>query len=178
MSKKVVLIAIAALVAAAAVVAIVLVVTKKDSNQANTATVSTAQKTEATAVNGSISSLLAKNEARVCTYSTTTDGDEAKGTAYFANGKLRMNYTSTSEGKSTSGSMIVNGDTQYIWDTNTKQGFKFAFKVSEPTTSSDTQGVDVNKSLDFSCKSWSVDESLFSPPSDVVIKDFSTILNQ
>jgi uncharacterized protein YxeA len=127
---------------------------------------------------GSIQSFLAAGNNKRCTY---TEGDTS-GTIYFASNKrMRMDYQSTGDNPA-NGSMIVSDTQQHIWDNTTKEGFIMAFKPTEgssnSTATSQNQAVDVNKSYNFSCESWQVDESKFTPPTDVKFTDLKALTDQ
>lgn len=150
---------------------------KQESTQNSTQT----QTEQQTTTEATLASFLTSSDSKTCTYSTTVDGRETKGTVYFANQKLRMDYSSTStDGKTQGGSMIVTNGTQYLWDSSSKQGVKFAFTSDSANTQNNNQtnSVDVNKKYSFLCKSWTVDEFKFTPPSDVTFQDFSSIQQQ
>ncbi len=139
----------------------------------------TSSSTEHKATNASLSELLEEGEPRKCTYSGSNEGYEYSGTAYFSSDKqMRNDYKSEREGKTRDGSMIISDGTQYFWSNETKKGFKTAIKSDESQqTSSDTsENVDTDARFSFHCSSWTVDESKFTPPSDVTIQDLSQIM--
>lgn len=139
----------------------------------------TSSKTEHKATNASLSELLEKGEPRKCTYSGEIKSGEYSGTAYFSSDKqMRNDYKSTADGKTRNGSMIITGDTQYFWNTETKKGFKTAIKAddSQQTSSDENDSVDTKAKFSFHCSSWTVDDSKFTPPSDVAIQDLSQIM--
>jgi hypothetical protein len=184
MSKKA-LFAVIAVVILAVGGGVAYMLTSSDSddnkNQTNTQSTTQTKAEQPTTTEASLASFLTSQDSKTCTYSTTIDGRETKGTVYFANQKLRMDYTSTSsDGKTQGGSMIVTNGTQYLWDTSSKQGVKFAFTSDSASTQNNNQtnSVDVNKQYSFLCKSWDTDESKFTPPSDVTFQDFSSIQQQ
>lgn len=124
--------------------------------------------------NASINKLLAENQNRACTFNFEDDGAQLAGTAYFAEGEqARMNYTHSKDGATTDGSMIITENSQTFWDNNTKKGF--IYKTSAEDTTSQEQGVDTNKDINFKCVDWSVDTGYFSPPTEVTIIDLSSI---
>lgn len=127
----------------------------------------------------SLSALLEKSEPRKCTYSGEVKSGEYSGTAYFSSDKqMRNDYESTTNGKTRSGSMIITGDTQYFWNAETKKGFKTAIKAddSQQTNTEENDSVDTNAKFTFKCSDWSVDDTMFTPPSDVNIQDLTQVM--
>lgn len=131
------------------------------------------------ATNASLSELLEKGDPRKCTYDGTIKSGEYSGTAYFSSDKqMRNDYKSTVDGKTRNGSMIITNGTQYFWNTETKKGFKTAVQAndSQQDTSQQSESVDTKAKLNFHCESWTVDDSKFTPPSDVAIQDLTQIM--
>jgi cell wall-associated NlpC family hydrolase len=122
------------------------------------------------AAEASINDFLASGENKKCTYVDGTDS----GTMYFAYGNMRADFVSA-EGN---GSMIITESKQYIWDDAEKAGVMFNVDTTDDTTSTeDYGGMDVNQNFQFNCSNWSVDASMFMPPSDVTMTDFSELFN-
>jgi hypothetical protein len=117
----------------------------------------------------SISDFLTSGENKRCTY---VDGSDS-GTMYFAGGNMRADFVS-SEGN---GSMIITQSKQYIWDNEEKAGVMFNVDASDTDLSEDYGGMDVNQNFTFNCTNWNVDASMFMPPSDVTMTDFSELFN-
>lgn len=130
----------------------------------------------------SLVALQAKGEPRKCTYSNDIKDGKYVGTAYFSSDKqMRNDYKSTVNGTERSGGMIITSDTQYFWDNETKKGFKTAItengseKSSNSSQTNNGQNVDTKAKYSFKCESWTVDESKFTPPSDITIQDYTQI---
>lgn len=133
--------------------------------------------TQASTESGSIKEFLAAGENKECTYSTA----ESNGTMYFASGeRMRMDYKGTgADAEASSGSMIIQSKSQYVWGNESKEGIKFAFdKDAAPTDDETNSSTNLEQDYSFTCKSWNVDESKFTPPSDVTFRDFSALTNQ
>ncbi len=137
----------------------------------------------------SLSALQAKGEPRKCTFSSEVKNGTYSGTAYFSSDKqMRNDYKSTVSGTERNGGMIITGDTQYFWNTETKKGFKTAIKASDTSKSSSSSSssntsqsssdsnVDTKAKYNFHCESWTVDESKFTPPSDITIQDLTQVM--
>ncbi|MEK7194949.1 MAG: hypothetical protein AAB561_00530 [Patescibacteria group bacterium] len=135
---------------------------------------------EGTGGKTSLEGLLKSNKAQECSYSVDADGAKMSATVYIANGKMRTDSTVTTGGQTMKSNMIVDGQTSYVWSDGTSQGFKMTLdnlKSEEPTGSNQQgQAVDFEKEFDYSCKGWSVDNSKFTPPSNIKFTDFSSMM--
>jgi Na+-transporting methylmalonyl-CoA/oxaloacetate decarboxylase gamma subunit len=124
----------------------------------------------------SLKDILAAGLPQKCTYTDVTDQTSINGTTYIFNGKVRADFTSVVAGKMTTGHTIYDGKTSYIWTDGTTSGFKMEIDTSAPSltgTPTQQQGLDLNKTVDYSCGAWLPDTSLFNPPSDVTFTTFS-----
>ncbi|OGG03951.1 hypothetical protein A2W14_05805 [Candidatus Gottesmanbacteria bacterium RBG_16_37_8] len=127
----------------------------------------------------SLKDLLTSGRPQKCTFTDTTDERNTQGITYVATGKVRGDFTSTDEGKTANMHMMIDGKTSFIWVDGESRGFKMVFKPEdldeEQITNTPNQAIDPDKKIDFKCTSWSVDNSLFVPPSNVEFTDFSTM---
>jgi hypothetical protein len=112
-----------------------------------------------------------------CTFATTKDGFEVTGTSYLnGQGKYRVDFTSKDNGQTTTGHNIFDANAMvYFWIDGQTQGFKYDL-VSYETAG---QGaVDPNADTEYDCTSWSVDNSMFTPPSSVEFVSFADLMNE
>lgn len=134
----------------------------------------------------SLKDLLALNKSQMCTYEySDPEGGSVKGVVYISGGKTRGDFTTTANGKPTSGSMINDSKYVYTWSPDTKQGFKMEIteemmKIGESTgsASSQKQSIDSNAKYDYKCSNWSADNSKFTPPTDIKFTDYSSTIKQ
>lgn len=148
-------------------------------NSSNTQQNETKQVETTNETKTSLSALLEKGDPQKCTYSGEIEGGEYTGTAYFSSDKqMRNDYKSTVNGETRDGSMIITDGTQYFWNTETKKGFKTAITAddSQQTSSEENDSVDTNAKFTFNCDTWTVDDSKFTPPSDVTIQDLTQLM--
>lgn len=106
-----------------------------------------------------------------CTYN---DG-QTTGVVYTANGKARMDFTSTTNGVSTASHSVIDGDIYYSWIDGQPSGFKFSMNQSTTGSAGSNQNVDVNKETNYNCSSWSPDNSKFVLPTGVTFTDLSKL---
>lgn len=142
----------------------------------------------------SIMSLFKLGKSMECTFSFSSDGMRGEGTGFFADGNARVDslYTGT-DSAPTASYMITDAKNKvmYTWtlDNGVAQGVKMAIPddapendTSAPTTPSpmptgDT-GITPETDVDYNCKPWSVDNSVFVPPTDVEFMDMTNMQAQ
>lgn len=127
-----------------------------------------------------LSRLLKSGRATKCTFKS----QEISGTVYIA-GKNRAAYQfNSTDPEIGSGGMILSENTMFIWRDKTKDGIKKTFSPEELESAKKTAGsssesassVDWDKEYNFSCTSWRVNNSLFTPPSDVKFTDMQQMM--
>lgn len=131
----------------------------------------------------SLKDLLAGNRNVSCT--TTYPIDEktsTNGTIFVSGKKMRGDFNVTVSGKNMMTYMIQDGTYVYVWTSDATQGTKMKVDAVEKATGDQTQktnqSFDVNKQVDVKCSNWSVDESKFTPPSNVTFTDLSQMLQK
>lgn len=93
-----------------------------------------------------------------------TSANETIGTVYVADGRVRSDFTSTAAGKPIVGHALVLDNTAYAWMDGMSQGFKNSF---DATTTANSQGVNPDERVSYSCEPWVADAGLFSVPADI-----------
>jgi hypothetical protein len=133
----------------------------------------TVEPTKATAAEakGTIKSLLTSGVPQSCTF-TSEKQASTSGTVYVSGGKMRGDFTTINEGQSMTGHLIIDSGYSYIWSDLLTRGMKVALTEGQSSTGSGTQGMDVNQTVGYTCKPWSVDESKFTLPSNIT---FTTV---
>lgn len=125
----------------------------------------------------SLVDLLALGKDYRCTF-TYDDGEvKTDGTVYIASGKIRNDFTTSSSTGPKETHIIRNGDDNYIWGGDMESGIKMTMKIEDVAANAQAnQYVDLNAKHDYDCQAWSVDQSLFTPPSDIKFTDYSSFL--
>lgn len=123
----------------------------------------------------SLKGLLAMGGSQKCTFTNSTANSESSGTVYVANGQMRGDFTSTSQGKVFQSHMIVKDATSYMWSDAMPQGIKMSFD-SMSSNSSQQSGVDPNAQSSYSCSAWSADASLFVTPAGITFQELSAMV--
>lgn len=134
--------------------------------------------------------LLTSGSSQKCTFEEKSDSFSVSGTTYISGGKVRSDYSSGVGTVMSSGHMITDGKTSYIWTEGQTTGFKMAFdeansdgstnttkdKTTTPTdTTTSKEGVDPNKAMNYNCSGWSADNSMFTPPANIKFSDLNSM---
>lgn len=133
---------------------------------------------------GSLASLFGRGENIRCDFTSTFEGEEASGTFYTNGENFRVDSEySTADGVMTS-SMINDGEYMYTWG----QSPEGAMAVKMPILEAQGEGsvdyesddneasFDIDQQVDYDCARWSVDASVFVPPSDVTFMDMEAMM--
>lgn len=145
-------------------------------------------------IQGKLSDLLAQNTSMACSFSyadaqgqTTSSGD-----VYVANGQMRGDFETnmpTANPPITRTHMIKVEDVSYIWGMDGKNGYKMTITdedvdklqsylpKAEQSTGSAARPTD-QQDASYDCRAWSVDSTMFEPPSDIVFTDMSPMMDQ
>jgi len=123
----------------------------------------------------SLKELLSAGAPQKCSFKDVSNNVDMEGVSYIASGKIRGDFSTTTEGKSSTGHTIFDGKTSYVWMDGITTGFKMEIdpSVTSAPESGTQQGLDLNKAIDFSCDTWLPDQSLFNPPESVTFTSFS-----
>ncbi len=140
---------------------------------------------------GTMRDLLAMGRPQTCEWNDKT----SHGVTYMDGKHMRVDAISVDDGVSHTVSTINDGTWMYTWDTATKRGQKMsvatmerlaqkgaaeAQKMTENAPKKEERDVEDVLAMEgnYTCKRWSVDASLFTPPSDVVFEDMGAMLKK
>jgi len=157
--------------------------TKKSPSNKNSVTSvptgSVVQEVPTTSPSRSLRDLLTAGVAQKCTF-TAGEDDSNTGIMYISNGKIRGEYSTKIEGETQNLSMIVDGNTTYLWGGETEAGYKMTI---DPSTTikpeekpSGLSFVDPDQNLNYNCTPWIVDASQFTLPSNIKFSDLSSMM--
>ena len=128
---------------------------------------------------GSLKDLLARGTPQKCTISSDNELSVSDGTFYVGNGKVRGDFTSSSNGQTFQGHMITDSEYMYTWMDSLDMGFKAKVNIaSSAGNNQSSEGVDINKQISWDCDSWNPDASVFELPAGIQFQDLSTIAPQ
>ncbi len=170
MTKKIIILSLSILMLAAAC--------KKGSKPVDNSENNSAKKgTEQNARGqGSFKDLMASGKPQKCETSYVSGNITSTGTTYVAGDKMRGDFSSEVEGKTTESHMIIRDQTVYTWIEvmGTTMAFKTSLNTSNASTTQ-TRSVDINQRVDYNCEDWTVDESMFVLPTGVTFQETSAI---
>lgn len=133
---------------------------------------------------GSILNLLKRGKNVSCTYKMTNEAGTTEGMVYMAGEKMKGEFkTVATNGQEFDSSIIRDSKYTYSWSSVMAGGTKMKIeKDAEQGESTEAEKDDTTKSLeqdvDLKCKGWSVDNSMFVPPSNIEFKDLSAQVEQ
>ncbi len=137
----------------------------------------------------SLKELMNMGTSQMCTFSYSDDNGSVEGTSYTADGKVRTDFSGNQpEMGAYTGSMIFDSEYMYSWTSNMPQGVKMAVTdalqedIEEEIESSQQedyqQQFDPNQEVEYNCSNWNVDNSVFTPPSDITFIDMTQQMEQ
>lgn len=131
---------------------------------------------------GTVEDLLSSGRTLTCTFSSEDEAGETSGTVYVAGERVRGTFeVATNTGEAFTSEMIRDGDYAYIWSSEQTQGTKMkleeyegdAMEADVDTPSSDQPFDFDNEAVDYQCRPWVANNSMFTPPSDIEFVDLS-----
>ncbi|MFN3693186.1 MAG: hypothetical protein ACK4SL_03785 [Candidatus Paceibacteria bacterium] len=135
---------------------------------------------------GSLLGLLALGRSQECTFVVRTDGIVQEGTAFYDGGNARVDTLIKGAAAEDIASYMImdkKSNTMYLWGSaQGDQGIKMTLPSAEsptpapmnnPQSGSSAPAVTPDMDVDYNCKSWRVDGSVFVPPASVEFMDMS-----
>jgi len=127
----------------------------------------------------SLKDLMMSSSSQKCDVSFTNGNTQSQGTIYVGNGKFRGDFSATVNGTTTMSHMISDQQTSYMWVEGMATGYKMAAVANSTTTApsqANSQAVDPNANYDYHCSNWPVDNSQFTPPTNINFTDMSAMM--
>ncbi len=133
---------------------------------------------------GTLADFFARGESVRCTFTTDYEGVQSEGELWYSDERMRVESITQTAGETLTSSMINDGEQTYVWGSNAAgvQGMVFPSDMSDTTTPEAydnpqaNPGVSMDQRVSYDCESWSVDNSLFVPPSDVDFVDMGRMM--
>lgn len=156
-------------------------VTPNDKSAMNSEVKDSKSNSEPATKASSLKDLLALGTSQKCTFSN--EGSE--GTFYVSKGQSRGDFSSNAGGTTTKGHMISDGKTSYVWMDSQPKGFKMSLEAAQKAQAESnykapapSAGIDYNKNMNYSCQSWSADDSMFAVPTNIEFTDMAAMMEQ
>ncbi len=127
------------------------------------------------ATSSTLKELLASKTPSKCTYSTDAGNTKISGTVYVNGGKVRGDFTTTTDKTTIIGHMATDEKFVYTWMDNSKQGYKFAMdtQAMADKAAQDSQKPDFNQKFNYDCSPWIVDAKMMVLPVDITFTTFT-----
>lgn len=126
------------------------------------------------ATTSSLKELIASGVAQKCVF--TDEQVPSSGTVYIGNGKIRGDFYATANGEQKHIQMITDGTTMHTWFDGMTTGFKLSVAVpSAAGTPAPAQNIDLDKTLEYSCLPWTVEDSVFALPTAINFVDINAM---
>jgi len=125
----------------------------------------------------SIFDLLSMTGSQQCTFSLDQDGSKMESVAYINDKKVRTDVSIVANGAEQKMHMIVDDQVAYTWIDGMPNGFKVSAEMMKEQVETPTnvpgagQMPDFNQDVNYDCKPWIVDNTLLTPPADVMFID-------
>lgn len=130
--------------------------------------------------NNSILGLLGSGKTQECSFKSNSDENKkTSGTVYVSGENIRANISNSEETENETIYLIRRGDESFIWGDSfpNNSGIKMTLSLDEITSNDQTnEYINTNDKVDFDCKGWTVDSSVFQEPSEIQFMDFSGFL--
>lgn len=144
----------------------------------NAAVSSTIQSSSKIKMNMTLAELLTflKGKDLVCTGSVTSNGGTSSITTYIHGTTIRGDATTTHNGITTKGGVIMKGNDVYAWQGSL--GAKLALSANfnlESALSLGGSKSNLNNKSDYTCEPWTVDIRKFTLPSAVTFSDYGAV---
>ena len=135
---------------------------------------------------GSLLALLAAGEALECTFTFMAEaGESGEGVGYFAGEQMRVDSTYVIDGQTYLSYYIYSDERMYTWGEMPEGDFAITMPTdydermggesTEWSEAADTP-VDIDDEVMYDCQPWSVDASVFVPPTSVQFMDMDAMM--
>lgn len=128
----------------------------------------------------SLSELLKSEQTQECSFSyDEISGGKTSGITYLSGENMRTDLTMDNNNKITNVYVVRNGNDSYIWGSEfpNNTGLRMTISVDELVNGESTKKYfDPDRKLNYNCKPWTIDASVFIPPSNIKFSDLSQMM--
>lgn len=134
-------------------------------------------------VKKSLAALVSAKDPVVCDYATSTPKVRASGIVYAAGGKMRADVVMHQISPSPLDAelhLAYDGSALYLWTPLLKENLKVVGPLTQLVSTSTNPSFNVTwaKDAQYSCKSWNMDASVFTPPAGIQFVDLQQRFQQ
>ena len=142
-----------------------------------------AQKPQGEKLSGSIEDLMAKNKNMRCELMAKDGENVMSGTTYISGTKARSDYQMKMGEQTVTSHMISDGTWMYSWtEEYPNQAVKMKIEDLESDELAEQEDVqsagieNYEQKFDYDCYNWAIDNSVFTPPSNVNFVDYTEMI--
>jgi hypothetical protein len=138
---------------------------------------------------GTLADFFAQGADYSCTYSTSNANETvSEANVYISNGgdQYYMETDYEENGEELTSYMIKDGEFAYTWVSNSDSGFKYTLDAESETSytpesddfSNNNASLETAFGYNYDCDPWTVNSSMFTPPSDVEFTDVEALIEE
>lgn len=129
------------------------------------------ENTNATARNESLRQLVDAGVSVQCSFSSVTEAAQSSGTAFIANGMVRIDSQSQTSSGMIEAHTVLKDNMSYLWSPQYGQGFKATIDTE---VSENSRLPDYDEEAEYECRPWTPDLSKFELPTDIEFAEVPT----
>lgn len=122
----------------------------------------------------SLQALLSSRATQKCAFSQIVKGSSRTGTVYMTDGEMRGDFTISNGARSAH--MLTDGREARFWADNGEPGVVIKYRNGEPNVSDVPDTINLASAIEYSCESWTPDDALLLPPTDVIFKTAESLI--
>lgn len=115
-----------------------------------------------------------------CTFAYTSPEGSGEGSSFFDGERMRVSGLHREGGTELVSNFINDGATMYVWGEAPEGEFAVQFAATEESMMDMDEELDeataLNEEVEYDCKEWSVDASVFNPPADREFMDMGQMM--
>ncbi len=115
-----------------------------------------------------------------CRYTFEDADGTGEGTGFFDGDQMRISAQYQENGSVLVSNIINDGEMMYIWGDSPEGQFAIQMEASEEDMMDMEEEIDeavaMNQEVEYDCHQWTVDPSVFNPPSDVQFMDMTQMM--
>ena len=127
---------------------------------------------------GALAELFLSGQPLECQFTFVDEGYVGEGVSYMDGEQMRMSAAIQQNGTSMTSDYILTGNTMYMWAETLEGFFAVSMPAGEESGMMDDEDdfLSMDDEVTYECQPWSVDASVFVPPTDVEFMDMGAMM--
>lgn len=135
---------------------------------------------------GTFATIMMMNHSMKCDFTASDESMTSEGVFYYDGDRFAVEAVTTMPEGQSQTNMITGEDAVYSWSTSAQGTYAFMMPRDEDDAETmsqeesrgmgDTQSFDTDQQVAYDCDMWQVDESVFTPPSDIEFMDMQAMM--